>query len=73
VNVSMKDGAWLFSRPGWATRSRQGTERKLQNGNGWTDWNMSWEQYVKGSARRTSRPPRSRRGPTGEPETAPTA
>ena len=28
----------------------KGTERKLQNGNGWTDWNMSWDQYVKGSA-----------------------
>ena len=26
------------------------TERKLQNGNGWTDWNMSWDEYVKGSA-----------------------
>ncbi|HEX5543441.1 MAG TPA: L,D-transpeptidase, partial [Micromonospora sp.] len=28
----------------------KGTPRKLQNGNGWTDWNMSWEEYVKGSA-----------------------
>ena len=28
----------------------KGTERKLQNGNGWTDWNMSWDEYVKGSA-----------------------
>jgi lipoprotein-anchoring transpeptidase ErfK/SrfK len=51
VNVSMAMGAWLFSQ----TRigdpiTVKGTERKLQNGNGWTDWNMSWEEYVKGSA-----------------------
>ncbi|MEO3780315.1 Ig-like domain-containing protein [Micromonospora sp. B11E3] len=51
VNVSMKDGAWLFDN----TRvgdpiTVKGTERKLANGNGWTDWNMSWDEYVKGSA-----------------------
>ncbi|WDZ87231.1 L,D-transpeptidase [Micromonospora cathayae] len=51
VNVSMKEGEWLFNQ----TRigdpiTVKGTERKLQNGNGWTDWNMSWEEYVKGSA-----------------------
>ncbi|MGW9193211.1 Ig-like domain-containing protein [Micromonospora chersina] len=51
VNVSMKDGNWLFAN----TRigdpiTVKGTERKLQNGNGWTDWNMSWDEYVKGSA-----------------------
>jgi lipoprotein-anchoring transpeptidase ErfK/SrfK len=51
VNVSMAMGAWLFGQ----TRigdpiTVKGTERKLQNGNGWTDWNMSWDEYVKGSA-----------------------
>ncbi|MFF0101865.1 Ig-like domain-containing protein [Micromonospora sp. NPDC005257] len=51
VNVSMKEGNWLFAN----TRigdpiTVKGTERKLQNGNGWTDWNMSWDEYVKGSA-----------------------
>ncbi|TDB74340.1 Ig-like domain-containing protein [Micromonospora sp. KC723] len=51
VNVSMADGAWLFAN----TRigdpiTVKGTERRLQNGNGWTDWNMSWDEYVKGSA-----------------------
>jgi lipoprotein-anchoring transpeptidase ErfK/SrfK len=51
VNVSMKDGAWLFGQ----TRigdpvTVKGTERRLQNGNGWTDWNMSFEEYAKGSA-----------------------
>ncbi|MEU6020661.1 Ig-like domain-containing protein [Micromonospora sp. NPDC047134] len=51
VNVSMANGAWLFNN----TRVGdpivvKGTERKLQLGNGWTDWNVSWEEYVKGSA-----------------------
>ncbi|SCG47532.1 L,D-transpeptidase catalytic domain [Micromonospora zamorensis] len=27
-----------------------GTEVRLQPGNGWTAWNTSWEQFVKGSA-----------------------
>jgi lipoprotein-anchoring transpeptidase ErfK/SrfK len=51
VNVSMKDGEWLFGQ----TRigdpiTVKGTERKLQNGNGWTDWNMSFADYAKMSA-----------------------
>ena len=27
-----------------------GTSRKLDWGNGWTDWDRSWEEYLKGSA-----------------------
>jgi hypothetical protein len=27
-----------------------GTARKIEPGNGWTDWNMSWSQYRAGSA-----------------------
>ncbi|SCL45977.1 Lipoprotein-anchoring transpeptidase ErfK/SrfK [Micromonospora eburnea] len=51
VNVSMKDGAWLFANTRLGDPiTVKGTERKLQNGNGWTDWNMSWDEYVKGSA-----------------------
>ncbi|MDG4820487.1 Ig-like domain-containing protein [Asanoa sp. WMMD1127] len=51
VNVSMKDGEWLFGQ----TRigdpiTVKGTERKLQNGNGWTDWNMSFAEYAELSA-----------------------
>jgi lipoprotein-anchoring transpeptidase ErfK/SrfK len=51
VNVSMKDGAWLFGQTKVGDPiTVKGTERKLQNGNGWTDWNMSWAEYVDGSA-----------------------
>jgi hypothetical protein len=28
----------------------KGTERVLKDGNGWTHWNMTWDEYVKGSA-----------------------
>jgi lipoprotein-anchoring transpeptidase ErfK/SrfK len=28
----------------------KGTSRKLDWGNGWTDWNRSWDEYLKGSA-----------------------
>jgi lipoprotein-anchoring transpeptidase ErfK/SrfK len=50
VNVSLKMGGWLFSRTMMGDPiTVTGTEEKLKNGNGWTDWNMSWEQYKKGS------------------------
>jgi lipoprotein-anchoring transpeptidase ErfK/SrfK len=50
VNVSEAMGAWLFGRtmigdPITVT----GTEAKLKNGNGWTDWNESYAEYKKGS------------------------
>jgi lipoprotein-anchoring transpeptidase ErfK/SrfK len=51
VNVSMKMGAWLFGRTMLGDPiTVSGTEEKLQNGNGWTDWNLSWNEYKKGSA-----------------------
>jgi hypothetical protein len=43
-------GAWLFDRTLMGDPiTVSGTEEKLKNGNGWTDWNMSWEEYKKGS------------------------
>lgn len=74
VNVSMANGAWLFAN----TRvgdpiTVKGTERKLQNGNGWTDWNMSWEQYVKGSALPYEPPTEAAPEESGEPTATPTA
>jgi len=51
VNMSWGDAQWLFSvthigDPVTVT----GTEQALVNGNGFTAWNLSWEEYVKGSA-----------------------
>ncbi|WP_238334979.1 L,D-transpeptidase [Kribbella amoyensis] len=51
VGMSLKDGAWYFSQtlrgdPVIVT----GTSRKMETGNGWTDWNQSWGQYKQGSA-----------------------
>ncbi|MEU8298079.1 Ig-like domain-containing protein [Micromonospora sp. NPDC048909] len=72
VNVSMANGAWLFSN----TRigdpiTVKGTERKLQNGNGWTDWNMSWDEYVKGSAVPYEPPAEPGTDTTPDPDTTP--
>jgi lipoprotein-anchoring transpeptidase ErfK/SrfK len=51
VNVSEKMGAWLFTRTMMGDPiTVAGTEQTLRNGNGWTDWNMSWEQFKRGSA-----------------------
>jgi len=50
LNVSEKMGAWLFDRTLMGDPvTVSGTEEKLKNGNGWTDWNMSYSQYKKGS------------------------
>jgi lipoprotein-anchoring transpeptidase ErfK/SrfK len=50
VNVSEALGEWLFKRTLMGdVITVTGTEEKLKNGNGWTDWNVSWEEYKKGS------------------------
>jgi lipoprotein-anchoring transpeptidase ErfK/SrfK len=51
VNLSLPDAEWLFGvikigDPVTVT----GTERELVHGNGWTAWNLSWEEFVAGSA-----------------------
>ena len=51
VNMSNAHSQWLFDiahigDPIIVT----GTEVALVNGNGWTAWNISWADYVKGSA-----------------------
>jgi hypothetical protein len=44
VNVSEAMGAWLFGKTMMGDPiTVSGTEEKLKNGNGWTDWNMSWD------------------------------
>jgi lipoprotein-anchoring transpeptidase ErfK/SrfK len=51
VNVSMANAKWLYGITMMGDPVIvKGTERKLQNGNGWTEWNMTWSEYVKGSA-----------------------
>ncbi|MEU8661496.1 Ig-like domain-containing protein [Actinoplanes philippinensis] len=50
VNVSEAMGKWLFDRTLMGdVIVVSGTEEKLKNGDGWTNWNMSWEEYKKGS------------------------
>jgi lipoprotein-anchoring transpeptidase ErfK/SrfK len=51
VNVSPSNARWLFGKTliGDPITVR-GTEDKLDAGNGWTAWDMSWKEFVKGSA-----------------------
>jgi lipoprotein-anchoring transpeptidase ErfK/SrfK len=51
VNVSPSNARWLFDKTliGDPVTVR-GTEDKLAAGNGWTAWDMSWKEFVKGSA-----------------------
>jgi lipoprotein-anchoring transpeptidase ErfK/SrfK len=51
VNMSTDNAKWLFglTQVGDPVIIK-GTGSQLQNGNGWTDWNESWADYVKGSA-----------------------
>jgi lipoprotein-anchoring transpeptidase ErfK/SrfK len=51
VNVSPSNARWLFDKTliGDPITVR-GTEDKLAAGNGWTAWDMSWKEFIKGSA-----------------------
>jgi lipoprotein-anchoring transpeptidase ErfK/SrfK len=51
INMSTENAKWLFGRTKIGDPvTVKGTEQQLQYGNGWTDWSMTWEEYVKGSA-----------------------
>lgn len=51
VGMSTSNAAWLYSRvkPGDPVITT-GTSRGLEQGNGWSDWDISYQQYKKGSA-----------------------
>jgi lipoprotein-anchoring transpeptidase ErfK/SrfK len=51
VNMSWGNAEWLFgvAHVGDPVIVR-GTEVHVTNGNGWTAWDLPWEEYVKGSA-----------------------
>ncbi len=51
IGVSTDNGAWLFSNCKVGDLiDVTGTSRTLEQGNGWTDWNISYDQYKTGSA-----------------------
>ena len=51
VGMSLADAKWLFdrSRRGDVVHVR-GTNREIEPGNGWTDWDVSYAEYKEGSA-----------------------
>lgn len=51
VNLSPSNARWFYdlSKKGDVIEVI-GTERKVKPNDGWTDWNLTWEQYVAGSA-----------------------
>ncbi len=51
VNVSPSNARWLFDKTliGDPITVR-GTEDRLDYGNGWTPWDLSWDEFKKGSA-----------------------
>jgi lipoprotein-anchoring transpeptidase ErfK/SrfK len=67
INMSTANAKWLFEQ----TRigdpvTTKGTARKLVYGNGWTDWDKPWAEYVKGSAIPYA-PPAPPPAPSAEP------
>jgi lipoprotein-anchoring transpeptidase ErfK/SrfK len=51
INMSMANAEWLFNQTKLGDPvTVKGTEVQLANGNGWTVWNLSWEQLIEGSA-----------------------
>ncbi|WP_329107969.1 Ig-like domain-containing protein [Micromonospora sp. NBC_01699] len=75
VNMSTANAQWLFDQTKIGDPiTVKGTERKLENGNGWTDWNMSWDEFIKGSAIPYEAPaaPAPSDGPAADPSVTPT-
>jgi lipoprotein-anchoring transpeptidase ErfK/SrfK len=51
LNLSTSSAQWLFSQTKIGDPvTVVGTEDKLAAGDGWTAWNLSWKQFIKGSA-----------------------
>lgn len=52
INMAGDNAEWLFDLThAWGDPvTVTGTPRAAEPGNGWTDWNLSWEQYQQGSA-----------------------
>jgi lipoprotein-anchoring transpeptidase ErfK/SrfK len=51
VNVSPSNARWLFDKTLVGDPvTVKGTEDKLEYGNGWTPWDVSWEKFAEGSA-----------------------
>ncbi|WP_203842327.1 L,D-transpeptidase [Winogradskya humida] len=51
VNVSPSNAKWLFDKTLIGDPvTVKGTGDKLAYGNGWTPWDLSWKEFVKGSA-----------------------
>lgn len=51
VNLSTPNARWLFEKTKTGDPvTVKGTERKLEDGNGWTAWNLTWAEFIKGSA-----------------------
>jgi lipoprotein-anchoring transpeptidase ErfK/SrfK len=49
INVSPENAKWLYDRIKVGDPvTVHGTEHKLDPGNGWTAWDMSWKDYLKG-------------------------
>ena len=51
VNMSTENAQWLFDQTQVGDPiTIKGTEVDLGWGNGWTDWDVPWEEYLKGSS-----------------------
>jgi lipoprotein-anchoring transpeptidase ErfK/SrfK len=51
VGMSLEDAYWLFQRSHRGDVVRvHGTNRTIEPGNGWTDWDVSFAEYKEGSA-----------------------
>jgi lipoprotein-anchoring transpeptidase ErfK/SrfK len=51
TNISTANAQWLYENSHVGDPvTVEHTKRKLSWGDGWTDWNVGWDTYLKGSA-----------------------
>lgn len=57
INMSTENAKWLLGKTKVGDPVIvKGTEQRVKYGDGWTDWSMTWNEYVKGSAVPASAP-----------------
>jgi lipoprotein-anchoring transpeptidase ErfK/SrfK len=74
TNISMQNADWLWHQTHVGDPVIvKGTERGLEWGDGWTDWDVSWEEYLKGSALPRPASPGAPSASPGAPSASPGA
>jgi lipoprotein-anchoring transpeptidase ErfK/SrfK len=74
TGMSTANAQWLFGQMKQGDPVEYtGSPRAIEQGNGWTDWNISWDDWVAKSALKVAPTPSPTPSPTASPSPSPSA